>query len=67
MITFIKFVLLSMAFFITLLWITKLITDCISAMYGGNFSEESAERDGALRVYMIIAMSLIWPTIIIIW
>lgn len=62
---FIKFILLVLAFFITLLWLTKLVTDCVSAMYGNNFSEESAKKDGILRLYMIAAMSILWSIIII--
>lgn len=62
---FLKFILLVLAFFITLLWFTKLVTDCVSAMYGSSFSEESAQKDGLLRLYMIAAMSILWPLIII--
>jgi hypothetical protein len=62
-----KAILLMIVLFVTLLWVTKLITDCVSAMYGGNFSEETAQRDGALRIYMIIIMSILWPIVIIIW
>jgi hypothetical protein len=60
-----KLILLIIAFFITLLWITKLVTDCVSAIYGNNFSDENAEKDGILRLYMIIAMSVLWPIIIL--
>lgn len=62
---FLKFILLILAFFITLLWFTKLVTDCVSAMYGSTFSEENAEKDGMLRLYMIAAMSVLWSLIII--
>lgn len=62
---FLKFILLVLAFFVTLLWFTKLVTDCVSAMYGGNFSEENAQKDATLRMYMIIAMSILWPLTII--
>ena len=62
---FLKFILLVLAFFITLLLFTKLVTDCLSAMYGSSFSEESAQKDGLLRLYMIAAMSILWPLIII--
>jgi hypothetical protein len=62
---FFKFILLVLAFFITLLWITKLVTDCVSAIYGSNFSEENAQKDGILRLYMIAAMAILWPLIII--
>jgi uncharacterized membrane protein len=64
---FIKFILLVLAFFVTILWITKLITDCVSAIYGNDFSNENAQRDGIIRTYMIIIMSVLWPIIILIW
>lgn len=63
----IKLILLILAFFITLLWVTKLVTDCVSAIYGNNFSDESAQKDGILRLYMILAMSILWSIIIMIW
>lgn len=63
----VKAILLIIAFFITLLWITKLITDCVSAIYGNDFSEEAAQRDGFIRLCMIGLMSIIWPIIILIW
>jgi hypothetical protein len=53
--------------FVTLLWVTKLITDCVSAMYGNDFSNETAQKDGLLRIYMIAIMSILWPIVIIIW
>jgi hypothetical protein len=59
-----KIILLMLSFFVTLLWLTKLVTDCVSAIYGSNFSEESAQKDGILRLYMIAAMSILWPLII---
>lgn len=62
-----KFTLLVIALFITLLWITKLVTDCVSAIFGNNFSEEEAKKDGTLRVYMITIMSVLWSLIIILW
>jgi hypothetical protein len=62
-----KAFLLMFVLFVTLLWVTKLITDCVSTMYGGNYSEESAQRDGVLRIYMITIMSILWPIVIIIW
>lgn len=63
----IKFIILVLAFFVTLLWITKLVTDCVSAIFGNNFSEEEANKDGIMRVYMIIAMSVLWSLAIILW
>lgn len=62
-----KCLLLIIALFITLLWITKLITDCVSAMYGSSFSDETANKDGLLRIYMIAIISVLWPIIIVIW
>lgn len=65
MMIIIKLILLIFAIFISLLWITKLITDCVSAIYGNSFSEESAKKDGMLRIYMIIIMSILWSIIIV--
>lgn len=62
-----KVILLMVAIFVTLLWFTKLITDCVSAMYGNNFSDENAQKDGILRIYMITIISVLWPIIIAIW
>lgn len=62
-----KTILLIFVLFVTLLWVTKLITDCVSAMYGNDFSNETAQKDGLLRIYMIIIMSILWPIVIIIW
>ena len=53
--------------FITLLWFTKLVTDCVSAMYGNQFSDDEAKKDGVLRLYMITAMSILWSIIIVIF
>ena len=63
----IKGFLLMLAFFVTLLWLTKLITDCVSAIFGNNFTEEGAKQDGLLRLYLIILMSILWPLIIMLW
>ena len=65
--TVFKVILLMVAIFVTLLWFTKLITDCVSAMYGNNFSDENAQKDGILRIYMITIISILWPIIIAIW
>lgn len=62
-----KTILLIFAFFITLLWISKFVTDCVSAIYGKEFSDESAQKDGVIRLILIGIMSVIWPIIIIIW
>jgi uncharacterized membrane protein len=62
-----KTILLIFVLFVTLLWVTKLITDCVSAMYGNDFSNETAQKDGLLRIYMIAIMSILWPIVIIIW
>ena len=56
-----------LAFFVTLLWLTKLITDCVSAIFGNNFTEEGAKQDGLLRLYLIVLMSILWPLIIMLW
>lgn len=57
----IKFIIMVLAFFVTLLWVTKLITDCVSTMYGSSYSPETAEKDAYARIYMILAMSILWP------
>jgi hypothetical protein len=62
---YLKFVLFVFALFITLLWFTKLVTDCVSAIFGGNLSKENAEKDATLRIYMITIMSILWPIIIL--
>lgn len=62
-----KTILLIFAFFTTLLWISKFITDCVSAIYGKEFSDESAQKDGVIRLILIGIMSIIWPIIIAIW
>lgn len=64
---FIKFIVLFLAIFVTLLWFTKLVTDCVSAMYGKEFTDESAQKDGMLRLYMILSMSILWSTVIILF
>lgn len=64
---FIKFIVLFLAIFVTLLWFTKLVTDCVSAMYGKEFTDESAQKDGMLRLYMILSMSVLWSTVIILF
>ena len=56
-----------LAFFVTLLWLTKLITDGVSAIFGNNFTEEGAKQDGLLRLYLIVLMSILWPLIIMLW
>ena len=63
----IKGFLLMLAFFVTLLWLTKIITDCVSAIFGNNFTEEGAKQDGLLRLYLIALMSILWPLIIMLW
>ena len=59
--------LLILAFFVTLLWITKLITDCVSAIYSNSFTEDGAKQDGIIRLYLIRLISILWPVIIMIW
>lgn len=62
---FVKFVLLVLAIFVTLLWVTKLATDCVSASYG-SLTKEDAEKDGILRIYLIAIISILWSIILII-
>lgn len=60
-----KLILLILAFFVTLLWLTKLITDSVSALNGAQISNEDAEKDGKVRLYLILIISILWPIIII--
>lgn len=60
-----KLILMILAFAFTLLWFTKLVTDCVSALFVGQPSEEAAQKDGILRLYLILGMSILWPIIII--
>lgn len=62
---FLKFILYILTFFTTLLWFNKLLTDCASAMFGNNFTDEEANKDGALRLYLSFFVSLFWTIIII--
>lgn len=58
-------ILYMFAFFTTCLWITKLVTDCVSSIFGGNLSDEDANRDASIRVILIFLVSLFWTLIII--
>lgn len=60
-----RFIILVIAFFVTLLWFTKLVTDSVSAMFGQNLSDDTAKADALARLYLIIAMSILWPLVII--
>ena len=60
---FVKTILIIIALFTTLLWFSKLVTDSVSAMFGSTFSEESAQKDGIIRLYMIGIMSILWGII----
>lgn len=59
-----RFILWVLAFFVTLLWISRLVTECVAAMFG-QVSEEAAKADGLIRFYLIIIMSILWPIVII--
>ena len=56
-----------LAFVTTFLWITKLFTDAVSAIFGGELNPEEAKKDGIMRIYMILSMSLFWTLTIILW
>ena len=47
-----KGLLYMLAFFTTSLWFTKLMTDCAAAMFGSNFSDETANRDASIRLIL---------------
>lgn len=61
-----RFILWVLAFFTTLLWFTKLTTDCVSAMFGGSITTEQATTDGAIRVILVALMSIFWALVIMI-
>lgn len=63
---FLKFIILLLAFFFTLLWFTKLVID-ITSLFTGGYSEENAEKDGIVRLITISLISILWTTLIIIW
>lgn len=59
-----EFILFILAFFTTFLWITKLITDSVSAINGVHLSDEEAKKDGVLRIYLITIASVLWASLI---
>ena len=61
----IKLILLILAFFVTLLWVTKLMTDFASSFLGGAGTDEDRIRDASQRVILIMAMSVLWSILII--
>ena len=60
-----EIVLYILAFFTSLLWISKLTLDFVSAIFGGNFSDENAKKDGVIRLVLTFLVSLFWTLIII--
>lgn len=60
-----KFIVLVLAFFVTLIWITKMVTDCVSFVFGAHISDEKATADGYFRVLLIGLMSILWSIVII--
>lgn len=56
-----------LAFLVSLLWFNKLIIDCVSAMYGNEFSDESAKTDAKIRGGLMVCMSILWTLVIVIW
>jgi hypothetical protein len=60
-----KFIVLVLAFFVTLLWLTKLVTDCVSFIFGAQLPDEQAKADGTFRIILIGLMSILWPLVII--
>lgn len=59
-----EFILFILAFFTTFLWISKLITDSVSAMNGARISDEDATKDGMVRIYLIAIASALWASLI---
>lgn len=62
---FVELILLILALFTTFLWASKMITDSVSAISGARITNEEAEKDGAIRLYLIGIMSILWSTLII--
>lgn len=62
--TVFKFILYTLAIFVTLLWIMKMIGDVILTIYGGPHSQEDATKDGLTRIIFITIMSVLWALII---
>lgn len=60
----IKIIVWILALASSLLWITKLITDCVSSIYGGPIPDETATNDALTRLYLIGIISLLWSIII---
>lgn len=61
-----KLIILILAFFTTLLWFMKMISDCIGVAYGPQIPEDVAKKDGIFRLYLIAIMSVLWSLVIII-
>ena len=61
----IKLILLIIALFTTLLWVTKLMTDFATAFLGG-LTDEERVRDASYRVILISIMAIVWSILIII-
>lgn len=61
---FIELILLILAFFTTFLWISKLVTDSVSAMNNVNISDDDAKKDGAVRTYLFTIASVLWASLI---
>lgn len=62
-----EFILLALAIFVTLLWVTKLTTDFASGFIGGLATDEERIRDASYRVLLSIVMSILWTSLIIIF
>ena len=61
----IKFLLLVVAIFTSLLWVMKLAIDFASSILGGAKSNEENEGDAYYRILLIGVMSILWALIII--
>lgn len=62
-----KFILLVITIFVTLLWVTKLMTDFASAFIGGLATDEQRLRDASYRVILNFVMAILWSILIIIF
>lgn len=59
-----ELILYVLAFFTTFLWVSKLVTDSVSALNGAHISDDEATKDGVLRIYLITIASALWASLI---
>lgn len=62
---FLKAIVLICTIFVTLLWITKLLTDFAAAFMGSILSNEERMKDAYYRIVLMGLMSVLWTILII--